>query len=300
MTTDPRTGLKLTTLWILRDVKPSVHVRANNEMGWRIEHDRESLRDETNDASYELGVEAQDAVEAGWRPKSWSATDEKASGLTSDRKRLRAKPSRWTSRPDVKAAQRHGLHSGFWAAIKDNKWFGTLGEDLIHLWLNHHGYGVMRVAAYDDRSCGAPMILQPGNEATIMPDLQAGKDRRSHFVECKAKRRWTHEAEHGTETGCEQRNYRDYCKAYKVVGKLWMAFVHVETKPLGLYFGELHGPDLRAWDGLHKVTREKMRPPMMLWKYRDLRRVATLAELLDPSQQRPIAASWDTLPVVGL
>ena len=182
--------------------------------------------------------------------------------------------------------------------------FGQVGEGLISRWLQSRGCSIFpayEMETEDGKAKPGPrMFSASGN--LILPDMLAFGGREMFWVEAKRKTcfAWNRNREKWV-TGIDQHHYEQYQEVAEKTGlPVWIMFwhphgnpSHIDTKhdcpeecPTGLF-----GDDIRRL-----VLNESHRWPfygrsgMVYWAHESLRRIASVEDILGPTQQSTHAA----------
>ena len=162
--------------------------------------------------------------------------------------------------------------------------FGRVGEGAVEKWLKDSGYSVLPVYEVEKDVHKGPRLFML-DKALICPDMFAFRaDGDARWIEAKTKSAFTwHQITETWQTGINKRHWEDYQKVDRETPwRAYLIFLHLDgravdtpqgmTSPTGL-FG-------RSVANLSQcVDHEWGDPPMVYWKYEDLRKLAALEDL---------------------
>lgn len=172
---------------------------------------------------------------------------------------------------------------------------GQIGESLISRYLRSKGWAILPVYEKEiDNGKGPRLFLPYGHpeEELIAPDLQGMKCQKVHWFEAKSKNTATfYRKKQRWQTGIDKRHYNDY-KRVQVVTKypVWLLFLQSDNVvnnappgadpcPTGLFgcpISQSYADDGWYW-------RDNRRYDMVYWAIDDLKKLATLADVLKAS-----------------
>ena len=176
--------------------------------------------------------------------------------------------------------------------------FGRIGESRISYWLQARGHLVM--PAYEkELSSGKGPQLDRAQGDLVLPDMLVFNKRQTLWAEAKHKSVWTwHRASRSWTTGVCLRHYEHYCEvARRTEMPVWLMFWHPNAQP-SLMDVE-HGCPVTCPPGLfggslaeltHCESHRSMRwgkHGMVYWALKDLRRLATVADVELASHKQP-------------
>jgi|SRR5260221_170339 len=173
---------------------------------------------------------------------------------------------------------------------------GQIGESLIARYLRSRGWMILPVYEKEIDNGKGPRLFLPYDlpeRELIAPDLQGMKYRQIRWFEAKTKNAASYYRKKGRwQTGIDKRHYQDYLKVQSITKwPVWLLFlqrfaiatnapVGTPSCPTGLYGCPITQPI--ADDGW--FDRDGKRYYMVYWAIDDLKKLATLAEVIAISE----------------
>lgn len=168
---------------------------------------------------------------------------------------------------------------------------GQMGESLIARYLRSKGWSVLPVYEKEIDNGKGPRLFLPDNDPQLTaPDMLTFRDQQVLWIEAKSKSTATWSLKKGCyQTGIDLHLYQDYLKVQSTTRRtVWLIFLQKSTTvsnapkdappcPTGLYGCRITQPIANDSYGRY--------PRMVYWNINDLKKLATLDEVLAASKE---------------